>query len=710
MFSVIREYHELLRKAGLKAAPDKTFFFLRKVKFLGHVISPEGIQPIAKRVKDFKNLKSPECKRDVMRVLGCLGFYSCYIKNLHVDSQPFYELIRDATPFKWTEEHERIFQSIKDRISEDTILAVPSTQYPFHVHVDSSNVGTGSILIQQFPDRKRIISFNSRVFDKAEQKMSTTHRELCGIVSALQTYEHYIIGSPFPIYLYCDHKPILYLWGRKGQLSHRFFRYQVIITKFQNLKIIYTEGSNLAFPDILSRNVTIEENQQHQLQHKKIPKDISFFDKDGYEIKYTILHENLPESTSNDFYPIHCRQGQDERIIHLHNDGDSMAVNSLTNERPQLVVQTANDCFRLGKDINQFRHLCSTKESLNSISEESEASYSTIRTSPSEQEEIDVEEPPSFMPEDIEDDHLFEISLTPDSQRLCGAKQAHDTVQGKINTFLMSRLPSENESSHLKTKDLIQKMDDLGKQVDLDVATILSEQIKDPVLSIVRSWVQSGTKPDSKSPEIRQSKALSRYCHEFEQLLIEENGQLLCYNDPSDDLTENLRICLPLSLFIACFRLGHHNELSGHMGSTKTFLQTKRFFFWPGMFDWICALTADCITCQNNKSKPKSKNEVPLEEWEDDSIPFRTIHIDHKGPVHPTSGRNSHCLIAIDSFSRFLMAFPVPSTDATTTISALEKWIHSFGIPQTIIHDRGSAFINTDFINWTKEFRNYVTT
>ena len=110
---------------------------------------------------------------------------------------------------------------------------------------------------------KRIFSFNSRIFDKAEQKMSTLRRELCGIVSALQSYEHYIIGSPFPIYLYCDHKPILYLWGRKGQLSHRFFRYQVIITKFQSLKIIWTPVSNLAFPDILSRNVTVEEYQTH---------------------------------------------------------------------------------------------------------------------------------------------------------------------------------------------------------------------------------------------------------------------------------------------------------------------------------------------------------------------------------------------------------------------------------------------------------------
>ena len=63
LFKVINEYHTLLSKAGLKAAPEKTIFFLKKVKFLSHVISPEGIQPTAVRVKDLKNLKSPEKKR-----------------------------------------------------------------------------------------------------------------------------------------------------------------------------------------------------------------------------------------------------------------------------------------------------------------------------------------------------------------------------------------------------------------------------------------------------------------------------------------------------------------------------------------------------------------------------------------------------------------------------------------------------------------------
>ena len=202
------------RKAGIKAAPDKTVFFLKKVKILGHVISPEGIQPIAKRVDALRNPKSPQSKRDVMKVLGCLGFCSCYIKNLHVDSKPFYDLFKVYTPFHWTEEHEKLFNSIKERIRKDTIPAVPSTAYAFHIHVASSNVSTGCIVIQQFPEGKRIISFNSRVFDKAEQKMSPLHREICGIVSTLQAYEQYIIESRFPICLYCDHKPILYLWGK----------------------------------------------------------------------------------------------------------------------------------------------------------------------------------------------------------------------------------------------------------------------------------------------------------------------------------------------------------------------------------------------------------------------------------------------------------------------------------------------------------------
>ena len=191
------------------------------------------------------------------------------------------------------------------------------------------------------------------------------------------------------------------------------------------------------------------------------------------------------------------------------------------------------------------------------------------------------------------------------------------------------------------TKSLIAKLDNVAETVDLDVSMILAEQIKDPVLGTVRSWIGKGLLPEPKTPEIQQSKGLLRYCQKFDRLLIEDEGQLLCYNEPTDKLDdENIRICLPLSLFLACFRLGEYIEMSGDMGALKIFDNAKRFYYWPGMFDWICALTADCLTCQNNNPKLKHRNEVPLEEWQNGTVAFRRIHIDHRGLLHPPSNRN----------------------------------------------------------------------
>ena len=49
------------------------------------------------------------------------------------------------------------------------------------------------------------------------------------------------------------------------------------------------------------------------------------------------------------------------------------------------------------------------------------------------------------------------------------------------------------------------------------------------------------------------------------------------------------------------------------------------------------------------------------------------------------------------------MVYPVTNTGAQAKIAAVEKRILHFGIPQSIIHDRGTVFLNTDFVNWTKE-------
>ena len=148
--------------------------------------------------------------------------------------------------------------------------------------------------------------------------------------------------------------------------------------------------------------------------------------------------------------------------------------------------------------------------------------------------------------------------------------------------------------------------------------------------------------------------------------------------------------------------MGYYNKLRGHMVASKTYANARGFFYGSGMFDWICALTADRRTCQNIKPKTKHLNDVALEERHGDTALFCAIHIDHKGPLHPPSNRKTHCLLRVDFSSPFAMVYFVTHTRAQTTIAASKRWILHFGTPHSKIHDRITAFFNTHFVNWTK--------
>ena len=169
-----------------------------------------------------------------------------------------------------------------------------------------------------------------------------------------------------------------------------------------------------------------------------------------------------------------------------------------------------------------------------------------------------------------------------------------------------------------------------------------------------------------------------------------------------------MKICDPLSLSLPLFSLAHthsHGD-SGHSGIYETFENIRQNFVWPGRYKWIVYLIVDCIECQTKKkTKRHDLHEAPLQQWgELETTPFKTIHIDHRGPVRLSSNSNTHCLVVIDAFSRFLGAYLVRDTRAQTNINALEKGITSYCIPQKIVHDNGSAFINSDFIYWIKVF------
>ena len=68
------------------------------------------------------------------------------------------------------------------------------------------------------------ISYSSRILTTKEQKLSTYDRDLCAISFALSQYELLIIGSKFPITIFTDHNPILFLFTRKFNLTPRQYK------------------------------------------------------------------------------------------------------------------------------------------------------------------------------------------------------------------------------------------------------------------------------------------------------------------------------------------------------------------------------------------------------------------------------------------------------------------------------------------------------
>ena len=105
-----------------------------------------------------------------------------------------------------------------------------------------------------------------------------------------------------------------------------------------------------------------------------------------------------------------------------------------------------------------------------------------------------------------------------------------------------------------------------------------------------------------------------------------------------------MKICVPLSFILPLLNLAHAHTHNGHPGIFKTFENIRQNFFWPGRYKWIVSLIEDCLQCQTNKSKRHDLQEAPLEQWgELETTPFKTIHIDHKGPIRPSSNLNTHC-------------------------------------------------------------------
>lgn len=77
-----------LREANLKLKPSKCMLFQTSAKFLGHIVSENGIQTDPDKISPIKNWSTPTKPREVKSFLGLASYYRRFVQGFENITRP----------------------------------------------------------------------------------------------------------------------------------------------------------------------------------------------------------------------------------------------------------------------------------------------------------------------------------------------------------------------------------------------------------------------------------------------------------------------------------------------------------------------------------------------------------------------------------------------------------------------------------------------
>lgn len=185
------------RKANLKLKPSKCKFFQDEVKYLGHVVSADGIKCDPEKINSVKNWPVPESVSDVRSFLGIASYYRKFIDKFSTIAFPLTQLTRKDKRFIWADECQESFMTLKNALISTKVLAYPTRTDKFIIDTDASNFGMGAVLSQVQNGEERVIAYGSKTFSRSQRGYCTTYRELLAVVTFVKQFRYYLSGRHF---------------------------------------------------------------------------------------------------------------------------------------------------------------------------------------------------------------------------------------------------------------------------------------------------------------------------------------------------------------------------------------------------------------------------------------------------------------------------------------------------------------------------------
>ncbi|RWR98464.1 hypothetical protein B4U79_04942, partial [Dinothrombium tinctorium] len=248
---------ERAKKESVVFNPNKIQLRVSKVKYLGHILSVNGIAADPQKVKAIEEYEKPEKTTSLKRFLGMIQYLSRFIPHLAHKTHHLRKLLTDDE-WNWNKEHEDAFKVLKQEIAKAIQLNYFDPKLHVTMSVDASSFELGAVLMQN----DKTIAFASRSMTKTEQRYAQIKKEMLAIHFGTTKFHEYLFGHNVTVHT--DHKPLVNIFNKEiSKLSPRLQRMRMKLYRY-DLDVTYKPGKELFIVDALSR-IKSEEDKECKL-------------------------------------------------------------------------------------------------------------------------------------------------------------------------------------------------------------------------------------------------------------------------------------------------------------------------------------------------------------------------------------------------------------------------------------------------------------